>query len=412
MAAGVDPDLLAELHDLLRRHPADERPLQHATARFHLGSVLLAAGALDDAEAAFAHAAALFEARGAQGERAKALNGLGATLRTAGRPALAVRAFGHAAGGFAAARLPLEEGAARFNLGLSLREAGRPGEAASELERACTLLDPERVPAQAAAAAREAGALDLERGETERAEARLSDALRLAEVAGDEEGRAAAANALGLALLSAGRTAPAIDAFGVVASAGPRAVRPAAFAMAKANLAVACERAGAHAHARLAARQALGVAAAPAPVREQAAGVAARLGEDPSALRVVLDEAPDDERRERIIREELRRSADADDGRLSADMHSWVEAHTGSNREPVTVAEGWLGGLLELPPDALERLVHAAIATSLVVTPEARETFRVAVSRAMARFHVPQMLRLQDVFAAAAADVGDASAWR
>ncbi|MDP9385366.1 MAG: tetratricopeptide repeat protein, partial [Actinomycetota bacterium] len=149
----MDADVVAELRDRLRRHPADRQPLQHATAQFHLGGVLLADGALDEAEAAFAEAAALFGARGARPEQAKALNGLGATLRTAGRPGLAVRAFEHAAAGLAEAGLPLDEGAARCNLGVALREEGRAEDGAAELRRAVELLDPREVPAQAAAAA-------------------------------------------------------------------------------------------------------------------------------------------------------------------------------------------------------------------------------------------------------------------
>ncbi len=42
-------DVVAELRERLRRHPADRHPLQHATAQFHLGSVLLGAGDVDGA---------------------------------------------------------------------------------------------------------------------------------------------------------------------------------------------------------------------------------------------------------------------------------------------------------------------------------------------------------------------------
>src|SRR3954454_2544392 len=87
-----------ELRASLTRHPPQRRPLQHATAQFHLGDLLLNAGELEEAEAAYTAAAALFGARGAHSEEGKALNGLGATLRTAGRPHAATRAFEHAAG--------------------------------------------------------------------------------------------------------------------------------------------------------------------------------------------------------------------------------------------------------------------------------------------------------------------------
>lgn len=408
-------DVVAELRDRLRRHPAHTQPLQHATAQFHLGGVMLAEGAVDDAEAAFAEAVALFGARGARAEQAKALNGLGATLRTAGRPALAARAFEHAAAGLAEAGLPLDEGAARCNLGVVLREDGRAEDGAAELRRAVDLLDPAEVPAQAAAAARELGITLLGLGALEPAEAVLLDAVALADRILDEPARAAATNALGLVRLSTGRPQEAVEAFAATAAASPRGVRPEAFAMAKANLALACERSGAPAPARLAARQALASPAADEPVRAQAAGILERLGsDDADDLRVVLEEERTDEGRARIVREELLRAADvAGEADLVADMRPWLRAHTESEElEPVAVAELWLGGLLELPPDALERLARAAVSASMDLDDDARETFRSAVGRAMARFHVPQMMRLQDVFATAAADVGDPSSWR
>ena len=412
MPQGADADVLAELRERLRRHPADVRPLQHATAQFHLGTVLLGDGAVDDAEAAFAEAAALFGSRGAQAEQAKALNGLGATLRTGGRPGLAARAFAHAAQAFAAAGLPLEEGAARYNLGVALREEGRSAEATDELRLSVELLDPERVPAQAAASAREHGVTLLMLGDLEQAERVLADAVALAEGARDEVARGAAANALGLALLSGGRPVDAAEWFVTAAAANPRGVRPAAFAMAKANLALACDQSGAPAQARLAARQALGVPTVAEPVRSQAEELLQRLGDAKEDLRVVLETEATDDGRARIVREELRRAADLTEAALADDMRPWIHAHTASELDPVAVAELWLGGLLELPPDELERIARAAVAASMDFDDEARETFRVAVTRAMARFHVPQMMRLQDIFTSAADAVGDAEAWR
>jgi tetratricopeptide (TPR) repeat protein len=410
-AEGID-GVVAELRERLRRHPADQRPLQHATAQFHLGGVLLGSGALDEAETAFARAAALFAARGARPEQAKALNGLGATLRTAGRPGLAARAFAHAAQGFVIAALPLEEGAARCNLGSALREDGRAEEAAGELERAVELLDPAQVPAQAAVAAHEHGLTLLALEDLGAAETVLAAAVALAERARDETSRGAAANALGLVRLSSGRPAAAAAAFATAVAASPRAVRPEAFAMAKANLALAGERTGAHPQARLAARQALAAPAVPAPVRAQATGVLARLGTHRSDLRTALEQEHGEEARARLVREELLRAAGPDERGGTGDAAAWLEAITASQLEPVAVAEWWLAGLLELPPDALERLARAAIATSMDLDDEARETFRTAVTRGMVRFHVPQMMRLEEVFATAATAAGDPSPWR
>jgi tetratricopeptide (TPR) repeat protein len=271
---------------------------------------------------------------------------------------------------------------------------------------------PGRSPAQAAPATREYGLTLLELGDLERAEPVLVDAWRLADRARDEPGRAAAANALGLARLYGGRPGEAVEAFVTAAAASPRGVRTEAFAMAKANLALAYERSGATAHARLAARQALGAPVVAEPVRAQAAGVLARLGTCEADLRTVLEAEPTDEERARIVREELLRAADVAEEDLSGDMRAWYIAHTESELEPVAMAELWLRGMLELPPDTLERLARGAVAASVDLGDGVgRETFRTAVTRAMARFHMPQMMRLEEVFATAAADVGDPAPW-
>lgn len=405
-------DAVEELRERLRRHTPDLHPLKHATAQFHLGGLLLAQDDLEEAETAFATAAALFGARGAQPERAKALNGLGATLRAAGRLDLAARALEHAAAGLASAGLALEEGAARFNLGLALHEAGDPQAAVAELVRAAELLDPRQVPGQAASAMRELGAAQLSLGEQAAAQVALTTALELADRVGDQAARGAAANGLGLARLAEGRAASAADAFRIAVAASPRSLRPEAFAMAKANLAVALEQAGDPAPARLAARQALSAPGAPEPVRVQAAGVIDRLGHDVADLRTVLEGEPADEGRALIVREELVRSAEAADGDRQADARAWVGAHAASARDPADLAELWLGGLLELPPDGLERLARDAVEASAALDDEAREAFRAGVTRAMARFHVPQWMRLQDVFSRAADELDDPGPWR
>lgn len=408
----MSSDPVEGLRESLQKHPADRDPLQHATAQFHLGGVLLDRGALDEAEDAFTAAAALFGARGARPEQAKALNGLGAALRAAGRLDLAARALEHATGGLASAGLSLEEGAARFNLGLVLRENEMAEPAAGALARARELLDPARVPAQAAAAARELGATQLMLGRLEDAEATLSEAIALAERARDEAARGAAANTLGLVRLADGRAQLAAEAFALAAAASPRSVRPEPFAMAKANLALAYEQAGAPERARMTARQAIATPGASEPVRDQATQVLARLGRGGSDLRRVLEAEQSDDARSRIVREELLRSAAADDHDLVADARAWLDAYTSEAIEPVEVAELWLGGLLELPPQGLERLVRSALQAAAELDPDARDEFRQAVTRAMARFHIPQWMRLQDVFSRAADDTGDPGPWR
>lgn len=78
-------EAIAQLEERLRRYPADRYPVQHATARFHLGAALAHAGDLAGAEEALAAAARLFDPRRLGAEHGKAMNALGAVLRQAGR---------------------------------------------------------------------------------------------------------------------------------------------------------------------------------------------------------------------------------------------------------------------------------------------------------------------------------------
>ena len=339
------------------------------------------------------------------------MNGLGATLRAGGRLELAARALEHAAAGLAAAGLSLDEGAARYNLGLVLRESGRREKAAAAFERAAELFDPSEVPAQAAAGNRELGATRLELGQLDAAEPALEEAVALADRAGDVEGRGAAANTLGLARLARGDAASAAEAFSAAVAANPRSLRPETFAMAQANLALARERTGEAPRARLAARQALSVPVAADAVRAQATAVLERLGRGSSDLREVLEaEAP--EARERLVREELARTVDRGAEERAADMSEWIDTIAATDLDAAEIAELWLGGLLELPVDALEALVRSMLEALADRSPDDREAVRDAVSRAMGRFHVPQWMRLQDVFSEAAGAVGDPGPWR
>ncbi|MBA3428689.1 MAG: hypothetical protein H0U07_08980 [Actinobacteria bacterium] len=181
--------------------------------------------------------------------------------------------------------------------------------------------------------------------------------------------------------------------------------------MAKANLALAYERSGAPERARLAARQARAAPEVPEPVRLQAGAVLERLPTGGSDLRTVLEqETP--ALRPLLVREELVRSAGVEAAERIADMREWVDAHVASDLEGTDVAELWLGGLLELPPDALARVVHSALAAAMDMDHATRHQFREAVTRAMVRFHVPQWMRLGDVFSQAAVELGDTSSWR
>ena len=368
---------IASLEDRVRRYPPERYPVQHATAQFHLGVALAAAGRAHEAAQALGTAVLLFDRDRLPAEHAKALNALGAALRGAGRPDEAADVLRTAAEIFESSGQTLEQGAAVFNLGLVHRERGDLERAAASFAQASELLREQRGPA-----ARELGAALLEQGKVAAAIPPLEDAVALAP---DEAGRGAAANALGLAYLAAGRVGDAVDAFRDAVSAHPRTIRPHDYAMAKANLALAYERTDDASRARLAARQALAVPGAPEPVSAQASGVLDRLGPVTDDVIVVLAAEPPD-RWAAILREEVpywrRREADV-----------FIAAHPSPD-----VVEAWLGALLELPPDDMEAAIGAT-RDALADRPEAdREQFESAVRGVLPRFHQPQMLRLEAAF--------------
>jgi tetratricopeptide (TPR) repeat protein len=391
--------VIEELEQRLLRFPADRYPVQHATAQFHLGVALTNARAPEEAQPALERAIALFAEVGLEPERAKALNALGAALREAGEIDRAAEAFAEAADAFAEQQLPLEEGAARFNLGLVRRDP-------EELQCARALFGEGRAGAQAAAAERELGAVLLEQGDVDEAAVVLEQAASLSERAGDEAGRGAAVNALGLACLAAGRTTDAIELFRLAVACHPRSVRPADFAMAKANLALAYERGRDAARARLAARQALGVAEAPTSVAQEAEGVLARLGPVSDDLAAVLDDERE-ERRGAIVREEVVRWSDAVPVQRLADAELWVEAQLARPE----LAESWLGSLLELPPDAMERVIRSALEALASRGADDAERFRLDIVAASVRFHVPQLERLRATFERIWVKIGGPGSW-
>jgi len=393
-----------ELLARLDRYPADQYPVQHATARFHLGVALAGENRLGEAGESLARACELFRPDQLPTEHAKAANALGAVQRMSGRHEAAVASFRTAADLFAGAALPLEQGAALFNLGLVERERGGGG-AITAFEQARALLDPARVPGQAAAAARELGAALLAAGLPDDAVAPLTDAVDLATKAEDRAGLGGAANALGLAHLAAGHPDQAVLALEQAVAANPRGVRPDAYAMAKANLALALEAAGRVARARLAALQALGAPSVPEPVRAQATAVAGRVGADAGAVWAVLDEEPQ-QRWVAVVREEVIRWEAGRESERRCECAAWITGQLDRPRAAEELAEAFLAALIELPPTSLDVMVHSTVAALLDFASDAQERFAAQCSRALARFPVPQLLRLKDTFSAAAADAG------
>ena len=401
---------ITTLRERLARYPSDRFPVQHATAQFHLGVTLTNGGQLDEAERALMVAVQVF-GEGLPLEFAKSLNALGAVLRAQGRLDEAAQTFRRAGEGFERTGHALEQGATLFNLGLVLNETGDPQEALESLERARELLDVREVPGQWAAACRELGATLLTLNRPAQARTMLEEAVDLAARAGDQPGLGAAENALGLVYLASGNVDEAADALHRAAAANPKTLREEGYAMAKANLALAYEQAGDAARARLAALQALDAPDAPPPVVSQAAEVLDRLGRTPGDLVTVLS-SEDPDRWDGIVRDELARWVDIDDERLYSEAGAWIDGQPARSGTDIELAKVLLGGLLELPPWAMDRVVRALLDALSETDPEARRHFRTLISRAMIQFHEPQRLRLESRFNAIASDLGQDGGWQ
>lgn len=404
-------ELLEQLRADVDRYDPARYPVQHATACFHLGTTLLSAGCPEDATAVLTRAIEGFPDDRLPVEHAKATMMLGIARRDAGHPDAAIAAFTRAAALLAASGNELEAAASRFNAGLALRDLGQLDGARERFSAALRTFEEADVREHAAAAARELGATLLAAGDLDEAARVLGRSIELARRAGDRVALGAAANVLGIVHLTAGAFDDAHAAFADAAGAHPRSVRPAEHAMARANAALACQRAGHYDHARLAARQALAVPAADGEVVAQARSVLDELGDDDGALFAVLDAEP----RERwvgILRSEQDRLDDVDDDALARHAAAVVSGLADRAVRAPDLAEAWLEVVLEQPPDRFECSIADVVGATSDLDPDAAATVRAAVASATARFPVPQLLRLQDTFTRAAEELGEASAWR
>lgn len=393
----------------LDRCPADRYPIQRATMAFHLGTTLISGGGADEAVSWLQEASRLFPRDAMPVEHAKAIMMLGVALRDTGAWEGAADHFARAAEVFAAAGQELEEAASRHNLGLALRDGGHLTEAAHAFATALATFAAADARAQATMAARELGSVQLATGDLTEAVGSLEQAVDLALRAGDRAALGAAANALGVAHLAADQPDRARAAFEDALGAHPRTIRPAEHAMARSNLALACDRAGRGAHAVLAARQALAVVEVDAEVVAQATDVLERLGDDAAALVRVLEAEPSD-RHVAILRSELARVAAVPADRARHDR-AWVEALAEDAGRAPGWAEAWLEVVLEQPPEAFMETVRGTVAAVAALGPDDAAAVRHAVSRAMVRFHVPQWTRLREAFDAEAARIGVEGGW-
>ncbi|MFP5309618.1 MAG: tetratricopeptide repeat protein [Actinomycetes bacterium] len=418
-----DTALLDALREEVARHDPARRPVQHATACFHLGTALIAAGEPRAAVEALEQAAAGFPPAGLPVEHAKARMMLGVAFRDLGATAQADAAFAAAAALLVANDQPLEAAAARYNRGLVLREAGDDVAAADAFREALAVFAGADARAQATAAARELGTSLLATGDLDAARQALEESQELARRAGDRAALGAAANVRGVVELAAGRPDAAADAFLDACGAHPVSVRPGEHGMARANLALAHARAGQWARAHLAARQALAIDALPEPARRQAqevlrepaAGAGAGAGGAatvPDPLTVVLGSATPGELFG-LLRAELARLGtigdhDARTGAVAEHGRALVAAL----RDPTgrtDRAAAWLEVVLEQPPALFEAVLEALVRAT-EDEPEAPAIAR-SVIGASVRFHAPQWMRVRDTLTSIAARAEVRTPW-
>lgn len=407
-----DPDgaraAVAELRRRLDAHDPERYPVQHATTAFHLGVTLLGLGQPTEAAEHLRHASDLFDQLPL--ERAKATNMLGVALRDSGDPDGAADAFAAAQELFAAEDQPLELAASRFNLGLVRVAQHDPAAAAGCFEQALATFRRADAREQATAAARELGAALLQQERLDEAAEALEEAADLARRGGGRAALGAACNVLGIVHLQADRPRDARSAFQDASGAHPRSVRPADHAMARANLALACERNGDDDLARLAARQALAIRRAAPEVRDQARQVLARLGDDPAALVGALDAEPK-ERWTHVIREEFPRLVELDQDTRRREVAAFVDGLAERSGTAPELAHAWLGVLLEAPPAQTELLLGDLVADVDRRDEEQADALRRALGSAMVRFEVPQWMRLKDMANRLSAEAGAGASW-
>jgi tetratricopeptide (TPR) repeat protein len=405
-------DVVAELRGRLARYDPDRYPVQHATARFHLGAALLQSGAGGEAVEELATAVAGFRGCGMPAEHAKATMMLGVALRETGRLDEAAEVLLAAAELLGRTGLRSEGAAAQHNLGVVARDRGDLKVAAERFMRAVAAFGELDDGPSRSAAQRELGGVLLQQGSPAEAIAPLAAAMAEAGDRGDAIAFGAAANVLGLARLALEDAVGAEEAFRAAVSASPRTLRPESYAMAKANLALALEAGSAVARARLAARQARDEPAAPAPVVAQAREVLERLGDPDDDLLSALADEPG-EGWQQLLRDEVARWAVADEGERRRSAAGWVAGLPVRGELAPDLLHAWLDAVLELPPTALERIIAATVAAWADLPDEAvRERFRSLVARGLPRFHLPQWQRLEASFERLSAAAGHPVAWR
>lgn len=386
---------LARLRRALTRFPPDRYPVKHASLHRQIAHELAIEGKLGEAEVSLRTALDLYR-HDLPTERGETLNALGAVLRDLGRPGEAARLFTEAIELLQGEPNPARAGAAQFNLGLVQREEGEAQAAEAAFRRAVDSFEAGAYPAELGAALRELGGLLLVAGREAEALPYLQRSAELAAVGGDRAGLGASANLMGLAQLALGEGAAAVGAFAESTSAHPLSLRPEAHAMAKGNLALAYESTGEPHRARQLAHQTLSIGAASPPVVEQARSILERLGPDYD-LHLVLDTEAEGGW-SGILRDEVRHWARTGPPVVGELALAWVRGMVGRDATAVERTEALFGAVLELPPEDFD-VIATAITTSVAsLPPDEAARFRSRAERAAARFHIPQMRRLEAAF--------------
>ena len=183
--------------------------------------------------------------------------------------------------------------------------------------------------------------------------------------------------------------------------------------MVKANLALAHQQAGEPAPARLAARQALAVTGAAAPVRAQAGQLlAAYPGRADEDLLAVLDAGGDPAAWVAVIREEVVRAAEGPSDALAALLRGLLSGLLQRPGASYDLAESLLHVVLELPPVTYGLLVSAVVDACSNRPAGEAERLRAVLGSAMARFAMPQWQRLVGSLNAAAESAEEPATWR
>jgi hypothetical protein len=92
-----------------------------------------------------------------------------------------------------------------------------------------------------------------------------------------------------------------------------------------------------------------------------------------------------------------------------AELEAWIAAQVERPVAGIDLAETLLGAYLELEPADLEAIVAATVEAADRQPDADRDRFRTQVSRALARYPIPQWMRLSDRFTAHA---GGEAGWR